>query len=125
LNTFRNAIEITLICINDIEKIKLLKISLYVLSNPKLKNIYDNSINGPQALEDDNFVSVDHQETTNIDNESDILSKQLEDGLKTLDVKKFIMSSLLTGKTSEGTKSFFVGKNDNIRVRFVIYIEPK
>ena len=57
--------------------------------------------------------------------ESDILSKQLEDGLKTLDVKKFIMSSLLTGKTSEGTKSFFIGKNDNIRVRFVIYIEPK
>jgi DnaJ-class molecular chaperone len=62
---------------NDIEKIKLLKISLYVLSNPKLKNIYDNSINGPQALEDDNFVSVDHQETTNIDNESDILSKRI------------------------------------------------
>ena len=56
---------------------------------------------------------------------SDILSQQLEDGLKTLDVKKFIMSSLLTGKTSEGSKSFFIGKDDNIRVRFVIYIEPK
>jgi hypothetical protein len=56
---------------------------------------------------------------------SDILSQQLENGLKTLDVKKFIMSSLLTGKTSEGSKSFFIGKDDNIRVRFVIYIEPK
>lgn len=56
---------------------------------------------------------------------SDILSQQLEDGLETLDIKKFIMSSLLTGKTSEGSKSFFIGKDNNIRVRFVIYIEPK
>ena len=55
---------------NDIEKIKLFKISLYVLSNPKLKNIYDNSINGPQALEGDNFVTVNHPQSTNIDNES-------------------------------------------------------
>ena len=56
---------------------------------------------------------------------SDILSKQLDDGLKKLDVKKFIMSSLLTGKTSEETKSFFIGKDNNIRVRFIINIEPK
>ena len=56
---------------------------------------------------------------------SDILSKQLDDGLKALDVKKFIMSSLLTGKTSEETKSFFIGKDKNIRVRFIINIEPK
>ncbi len=66
---------------NDIEKIKLLKISFYVLSNPKLKNIYDNSINGPQALEGDNFVSVDHPESTNIDDESNessnVLSKRI------------------------------------------------
>lgn len=63
---------------NDIEKIKLLKISFYVLSNPKLKNIYDNSINGPQALEGDNFVSVNHPESTNIDNESsNVLSKRI------------------------------------------------
>ena len=67
---------------NDIEKIKLLKISFYVLSNPKLKNIYDNSINVPQALEGDNFVSVDHQESTNIDetnidNESKVLSNRI------------------------------------------------
>ncbi len=35
------------------------------------------------------------------------------------------MTSLLTGKTSEGSKSFYIGKDDKIRVRFVIYIEPK
>ncbi len=62
---------------NDIEKIKLLKISFYVLFNPKLKNIYDNSINGPQALEGDNFVSVDHPESINIDNESNVLSDRI------------------------------------------------
>jgi hypothetical protein len=56
---------------------------------------------------------------------SDILSQQLDDGLKTLNIKNFIMSSLLTGKTSSETKSFFIGKDKNIRIRFVIYIEPK
>jgi hypothetical protein len=57
--------------------------------------------------------------------ESNILSQQLEDGLKTLNIKNFIMSSLLTGKTSEESKSFLIGKDKNVRVRFVIYIEPK
>ena len=56
---------------------------------------------------------------------SDILSQQLDDGLKTLNIKNFIMSSLLTGKTSEESKSFFIGKDNNVRVRFVIYVEPK
>lgn len=57
--------------------------------------------------------------------ESNILSQQLEDGLKTLNIKNFIMSSLLTGTTSEESKSFLIGKDKNVRVRFVIYIEPK
>jgi hypothetical protein len=57
--------------------------------------------------------------------DSNILSQQLEDGLKTLNIKNFIMSSLLTGKTSEESKSFLIGKDKNVRVRFVIYIEPK
>lgn len=56
---------------------------------------------------------------------SDILSQQLDDGLKTLDIKNFIMSSLLTGKTSKESKSFTIGKDNNVRVRFVIYLEPK
>lgn len=56
---------------------------------------------------------------------SDILSQQLDDGLKTLNIKNFIISSLLTGKTSEESKSFFIGKDNNVRIRFVIYIEPK
>jgi hypothetical protein len=56
---------------------------------------------------------------------SDVLIDQIENGLKTLDLKKFILSSILTGKTSEGSKSFFIGDNNQIRCRFVIYIEPK
>jgi hypothetical protein len=56
---------------------------------------------------------------------SDVLVNQIEKGLETLDLKKFIMSSILTGKTSEGSKSFFIGKDNQIRCRFVIYIEPK
>jgi len=56
---------------------------------------------------------------------SDILVNQIEKGLETLDLKKFIMSSILTGKTSEDSKSFFIGKDNQIRCRFVIYIEPK
>jgi hypothetical protein len=56
---------------------------------------------------------------------SKVLLDQVTKGIETLDLKKFIMTSLLTGKTSEGSKSFFVGKDDKIRVRFVIYIEPK
>jgi DnaJ-class molecular chaperone len=48
----------------DIEKIKLLKVGLYVLSNYKLKNIYDNSIknvpkNIPRALDDNNFMNIE------------------------------------------------------------------
>ena len=54
---------------------------------------------------------------------SDIIIKQIEDGLMTLDFKKMIISSILTGKTTEDTKSFFIG--NEIRCRFVIYIEPK
>jgi hypothetical protein len=57
--------------------------------------------------------------------ESKVLLDQVIKGIETLDLKKFIMTSLLTGKTSEGSKSFFIGKDDKIRVRFVIYIEPK
>ena len=56
---------------------------------------------------------------------SDILVDQIEKGLQTLDLKKFILSSILTGKTSEGSKSFFIGKDNQVRCRFVIYIEPK
>jgi len=56
---------------------------------------------------------------------SDVLVKQIEDGLKTLDLKKFILSSILTGKTSKDGKSFFIGKDNKVRCRFVIYIEPK
>jgi len=56
---------------------------------------------------------------------SEVLVKQIESGLETLDLKKFIMSSILTGKTSEDSKSFFIGKDNKIRCRFVIYIEPK
>ena len=56
---------------------------------------------------------------------SDILSQQLEDGLRTLNIKNFVMSSLLKGKTSKESKSFLIGKDQNIRIRFVIYIEPK
>ena len=55
--------------------------------------------------------------------EHDIIIKQIEDGLMTLDFKKMIISSILTGKTTEDTKSFFIG--NEIRCRFVIYIEPK
>jgi len=65
---------------------------------------------------------VDEIETNK---DSNILSQQLENGLKTLNIKNFIMSSLLTGKTSKESKSFLIGKDQNIRVRFVIYIEPK
>jgi hypothetical protein len=57
--------------------------------------------------------------------ESDVLINQIEKGLQTLDLKKFIMTSLLTGKTSEGSKSFYIGKDNKIRCRFVIYIETK
>ena len=43
---------------------------------------------------------------------SKVLLDQVTKGIETLDLKKFIMTSLLTGKTSEGSKSFYIGKDD-------------
>jgi len=54
---------------------------------------------------------------------SSTLNKEIEKGLKTLDFKHFITTSITQGKSADTTKSFKVG-NDT-RVRFVIYIEPK
>jgi hypothetical protein len=55
--------------------------------------------------------------------QSNTLDKEIKKGLKTLDFNHFITTSITQGKSADTTKSFKVG--NDIRVRFVIYIEPK
>jgi hypothetical protein len=55
--------------------------------------------------------------------QSNTLDKEITNGLKTLDFKHFITNSITQGKSADATKSFKIG--NDVRVRFVIYIEPK
>ena len=55
--------------------------------------------------------------------QSQKLLDQINTGLETLDFPHLIQTSLTTGESLDVKKSFKVGKN--IKVRFVIYIEPQ
>jgi hypothetical protein len=55
--------------------------------------------------------------------QSQKLLDQINTGLETLDFPHLIQTSLATGESLDVKKSFKVGKN--IKVRFVIYIEPQ
>jgi len=54
---------------------------------------------------------------------SPTLLKQIGKGLETLDFPHLIQTSINTGESLDSSKSFTVG--ENVRVRFVIYLEPK
>jgi len=55
--------------------------------------------------------------------QSQKLLDQINTGLETLDFPHLIQTSLTTGESLDVKKSFKVGKN--IKIRFVIYIEPQ
>lgn len=93
----------------------------YILvTNTKRKNIelriVSSQILRQISLGDDIFSELKH-------GNSDTLNKEIENGLRTLDFNHFITTSITKGKSADTTKSFKVG--NDIRVRFVIYIEPK
>lgn len=56
-------------------------------------------------------------------NQSPTLLNQIDKGLSNLDFPHLIQTSINTGESLETTKSFVVG--ENVKVRFVIYLEPK
>jgi hypothetical protein len=54
---------------------------------------------------------------------SELLKKQINDGLQTLNFDKQIASVIISGETGEYEKQFRIG--NNVSVRFLIFIEPK
>ena len=54
---------------------------------------------------------------------SELLKKQIKDGLQTLNFDEQIASVITSGETGEYEKQFRIG--NNVSVRFLIFIEPK
>lgn len=59
----------------------------------------------------------------NVKGTSEKLKEQIKKGLESLDFPHFIETSIVTGESANMGKSFKIG--NNVRVRFVIYIEPQ
>lgn len=69
-------------------------------------------------------ITLGHHIVDELNNgSSNLLTSQINEGLNKLDFQHFIETSIIKGESANVDKSFKIGKD--IRVRFVIYIEPK
>jgi hypothetical protein len=57
--------------------------------------------------------------------ESETLKQQILDGLEKLNFENRIIDSLINRKKSKYENAFFIGDSGDIKVRFLIFIEPK